>query len=113
MRFLFLGLVISALASCGGSSQRAVVGVQFASGPISEACLAAGRDAASRPLCQCVQGVANQDLSARDQSRAAAFFGDPQRAQDTRQSDNPSLEAFWDRYRAWADRAARICGAVA
>ena len=113
MRFVILFAVAFALASCGGRSSRAPSGIQFASGPISQACLAADRKAASKALCECVQAVANRDLSTRDQSRAARFFGDPQSAQDTRQSDNPGSEAFWKRYRAFADRAESTCRPVA
>ena len=108
----FLPLLV-ALAACGGSSGRVPAGVSFATGPISDACLSAGRNAASRELCQCVQAVANDMLSRGDQTRAAAFFGDPQSAQDTRQSDAPGAEAFWDRYRDFADEAERICRPVA
>ncbi|MEM9854969.1 MAG: arginine transporter [Pseudomonadota bacterium] len=113
MRFVLFGLIIITLAACGGRAARAPTGIQFASGPISEACLAAGRKAATRQLCQCVQAVANQDLSRSEQTRAAGFFADPQRAQDTRQSDAPGADAFWDRYRAFADRAERVCRPVA
>lgn len=82
------------------------------SGDIGTACMDAGRRDASPALCSCVQQVANQTLSRRDQSRAAAFFADPQLAQDTRQSDNPSSEAFWDRYRSFTDLAGEICQPV-
>ena len=80
------------------------------SGTIGRACLEGGRDAATPALCSCIQGVANQSLTAADQRRAAAFFEDPQEAQDTRQSGRAGDEAFWQRYRAFADRAAAICG---
>lgn len=113
MRLLVLMVMICALAACGGRSVRAPAGVTFASGPISQACLAAGRANASRPLCTCVQGVANQSLSDADQRRAARFFDDPQLAQDTRQADGAGAEAFWQRYTAWADRAASLCQSVA
>ncbi|MBR2574588.1 MAG: arginine transporter [Loktanella sp.] len=101
--FLVMGAVAT-LAACGGGR---------VSGDISSACMNAGRVAASPQLCSCVQQVANQSLSDRDQARAAAFFADPQRAQDTRQSDNRSDEAFWLRYRAFADLATQVCRPVA
>ncbi|MEM1232710.1 MAG: arginine transporter [Pseudomonadota bacterium] len=113
MRFVVFIITVAALASCGGSSNRAPAGIQFAQGPISRACLAADRRAASQALCECVQAVANSELSAREQSRAAEFFADPQAAQDTRQSDNPGSERFWTRYRAFADRAEQTCRPVA
>ncbi len=100
--FLVLGAVAT-LAACGGGR---------ATGDVSRACMSAGRTAASPQLCSCVQQVANQSLSGREQARAATFFADPQRAQDTRQSDNPNDEAFWRRYRAFTDRAATVCRPV-
>ena len=87
------------LGGCGGA----------VSGDIGRACLASGRDAASPQLCSCVQGVANQTLSGTDQRRAARFFDDPERAQETRTSDRAGDEAFWERYRAFADQAEAIC----
>ncbi|ART99826.1 arginine transporter [Yoonia vestfoldensis] len=101
--FLVIGAVAT-LAACGGGR---------VSGDISAACNSAGRVAASPQLCSCVQQVANQSLSGRDQARAATFFADPERAQDTRQSDNRNDEAFWRRYRAFADLATQVCRPVA
>ena len=109
-----------ALGACGGtqfSSSNAVTSaatrvsptVAFAQGPISRACLSAGRDAASRARCGCVQAVADQSLSAADQRRGAKFFSDPHQAQVIRQSDNPSNEAFWLRWKAFGDSAGRQC----
>jgi hypothetical protein len=103
MRGLVAVVAVLALASCGG-------GARGVNGEVAKACIAGGRDAANRSLCSCVQQVANQSLSAADQRRAAGFFADPQEAQDTRQSDRASDEAFWTRYRAFADRAAASCG---
>lgn len=102
MRAVFATLAVLALASCGASTR----GVN---GDVAKACVASGRDAANRSLCSCVQQVANQSLNASDQRRAAGFFEDPQTAQDTRQSDRASDEAFWARYRAFADRAEASC----
>ncbi len=78
-------------------------------GPVGAACLDSGRNAASAALCSCVQQVADRTLSRSDQAMAASFFEDPQAAQDVRQSDNPSLEAFWLRYRAFSSAAERSC----
>ncbi len=96
--FAIAGLFI--LAACGGAR---------VSGDIGKACMAAGRSAANPSLCSCVQQAANQSLSASDQRRASAFFEDPQKAQDTRQSDNPSSEAFWRRYKDFTARAELMC----
>lgn len=78
-------------------------------GAIRSACMDAGRKAASPALCACVQGAANATLSRRDQKRAAVFFDDPERAQDTRQRDDAAAEAFWTRYKRFSTRAARDC----
>lgn len=95
-----LGLAVAlVLAACGTGG----------GGTVGGACLAADRSAASPALCGCIQRVADATLSGADQRRAATFFEDPQLAQDTRQSDNPGLEAFWLRYRAFSDAAERSC----
>lgn len=98
--FLMIGALASA-AACGGGGR--------VSGDIGEACIDAGRRDATPELCSCVQQVADQTLSSRDQSRAVAFFEEPQLAQDTRQSDRSSDEAFWDRYKAFSELATQIC----
>lgn len=102
-----------ALAACGGGNKVSRYSggatANFASGPISAACLRADRKAANRRLCGCIQGVANQRLSSGDQRMAARFFTDPHRAQEIRQSDNASHEAFWKRYKAFAARSESVC----
>ncbi|MCT4553214.1 MAG: arginine transporter [Pelagimonas sp.] len=82
---------------------------RFASGPIANACLQAGRKAANRQLCGCVQHVADRSLSSADQRRAVGFFADPHSAQEIRQSDGSRNEAFWQRYKAFAARAEQTC----
>ncbi|MEP3635919.1 MAG: hypothetical protein ABJN14_01490 [Paracoccaceae bacterium] len=117
VRVLALGLVIVSLAACGSGRSGGVTSARspvynpslFASGPISQACLRGGRDQASRARCGCVQAVANRHLSAADQRRGAAFFNDPQSAQDTRQSDNPSSERFWLRWKEFGASAGQLC----
>ncbi|MEM8740034.1 MAG: hypothetical protein AAGE13_00955 [Pseudomonadota bacterium] len=79
-------------------------------GVISRACMASGRDKATRDLCNCIQHVANRSLSRPDRRRAAKFFKDPQLAQETRQSDRPADEAFWERYAQFSSRASDMCG---
>jgi len=103
MRSYHLLPVLLVLAACGGGSGRAT-------GPISEACLSADRARANGALCSCVQLAANRTLSGNDQRRAARFFDDPDRAQETRTSDNPSTEAFWRRYREFVETAEASCG---
>ena len=101
MRTLIATLALTVLAACGGGAR--------VSGDISEACMSGGRSSASPALCSCVQQVANQTLSGADQRRAASFFDEPQLAQDTRQSDRASDEAFWGRYKAFAAAAEQVC----
>ncbi len=100
---LILGAFASVAACCGGG----------VSGTIGEACIDADRRNATPALCSCVQQVADRNLSGRDQSRAAAFFENPQLAQDTRQSDRRGDEAFWDRYKLFTEQARQICQPVA
>lgn len=95
------------LVACGGG--RAPSGGS-ATGEISRACLAADRDAASPRLCSCIQGVANRELSARDRTRVASFFEDPEVAHATKISDTRSNDAFWDRYQSFVSAARAQCG---
>ena len=76
---------------------------------IERACMKSNRRAANRPLCGCIQRVADQILTRSDQRRAAKFFKDPQKAQDMRQSDNDAHEDFWKRYRAFGNSASNVC----
>lgn len=110
-----LAIAALVLAACSGGSptqsvtRAAAPSVQFATGPIYSACRQAGRDAASRQRCGCVQAVANQSLGDGDQIKGAGFFSDPHRAQEVRTSDRASDEAFWTRWRDFGDAAARQC----
>ncbi len=104
MRVLFMTLAALALTSCGGGNGRAT-------GVIGTACLEAGRSGASAQLCNCIQSAASQTLSNSDQTRAAEFFADPELAQSTRISDSRSADAFWERYRAFTNRAEQDCRA--
>jgi hypothetical protein len=75
---------------------------------IEQACNNSQRNA-EPATCSCIQKVADIKLSRGDQKQAAKFFADPQLAQDTRQSDNPSKERFWLRYKAFGVLAAEHC----
>ncbi len=81
----------------------------FARGPLQQACMSSDRKARSRELCGCIQAVANDTLSNSQQRMAVSFYGDPHRAQEVRQSDNPNHEKFWKAYRAYGDAAERTC----
>lgn len=87
----------------------APVALPFAKGPIFRACQTDGRKAASRARCGCVQAVADQSLSDRDQTRGAKFFANPGRLQEVRQSDNSGNERFWLAWKAFGQDAAAQC----
>lgn len=78
-------------------------------GPIESACMRSDRKAANRSLCNCIQQVADQTLSRRDQSRAASFFKSPEKAHKTWMSKSKSDDAFWDRYKSFGAQAEAFC----
>ena len=79
-------------------------------GTMSNACMKSDRKAKSRKLCRCLQNVADQNLSRRDQKLAATFFKDPHRAQEIRQSDRRRNEQFWKRYKEFGAVFSASCG---
>lgn len=76
---------------------------------IERACNRSPRDAANRSLCSCIQDVADLTLNKRDQSAAARFFKDPQKAQDLRQANGSANEQFWKRYKEFGNAARGFC----
>lgn len=108
-------LALFALAACGGSrSSGGNRGYQsptllFATGPLQQACQSQGRKAASRARCGCIQAVADRTLSSADQRRGARYFKNPHALQEVRQSDNASNERFWRDWKAYGQRAAKLC----
>ncbi len=80
-----------------------------AAGPIERACLSSGRDAANRSVCSCIQQVADMTLRNADQRKAAVFFRNPDKAQDTFLSKRSSDDAFWERYKNFGDTAEAYC----
>jgi len=78
-------------------------------GPIERACLASNRQGVSRAVCACIQSVADQTLRGGDQSRAAKFFANPDRAQEVRMSKRNSDNEFWARYKAFGATAEASC----
>ncbi len=99
--------------------KHAILAVAFAvlgagsawAGAIERACNGSNRAEATPRLCACIQSAADLTLTARDQARAARFFQDPHQAQEIRQSDRQSDEAFWLRYRAFGETAEAFCAA--
>ncbi|WP_380057237.1 hypothetical protein ACFE33_04025 [Falsihalocynthiibacter sp. SS001] len=71
--------------------------------------MSSNRKQASRPLCGCIQDVADMMLSRKEQKMAAKFFEDPHRAQEVRQSDRSSDERFWLRYKEFGNTARTFC----
>ena len=85
-----------------------VMGSAAVAGQLDSACMRAGRTA-DRALCGCIQQVADMSLTSADQRRAAAFFQDPDKAQEVRMSDRASDEDFWNRYKSFAQNAESLC----
>lgn len=104
-------LLLTATLIATGATAAAIVPFAPApaqAGTIERACLQSDR-AGSRSLCGCIQDVADITLSRSDQRKAARFFGNPQKAQDTRMSDRRSDERFWDRYQEFGNAARAYC----
>lgn len=93
------------------ASAIALITSPIYAGSIERACNKSDRKAANRAKCSCIQQVANVKLTRTEQRIAAKFFKDPQKAQDLRQSDKPSNERLWKRYKAWGNQAAKQCRA--
>jgi len=113
-QIILLGLVVL-LAGCGSgnrSDDRRGVSrsAAIAYGPISKACLSSDRKARSSQLCGCIQAAADQTLSRSEQRRAVQFYSDPHSAQEIRQSDQSTDEVFWKAYKAYGERAEKMCG---
>lgn len=80
-------------------------------GPIETACNRSDRKAANRPVCNCIQQVADMTLHSTDQRRAAQFFKDPDKAHETWMSKSSRDDAFWDRYKQFGAYAEQYCAA--
>ncbi len=98
MRAAVLYLSILSLAGCGGGG---------ASTP-ERACLTSDRSP-GQEVCSCVQQVADQTLSRRDQKLAAQIIGDPDKFREYQKSSNPSRKAFVERYRLWGSTSSEVC----
>ncbi|MGR3491945.1 MAG: arginine transporter [Shimia sp.] len=113
-KFALATVVLASLAACGGGrdapvTRNATPAVAFATGPISAACLRAERQRATRPLCGCVQAVANRSFNSAEQTRIAGFFADPHQAQELRTADSRREEDLWKRYKEFGALAERTC----
>ncbi len=86
-----------------------LVPTSASAGPLENACLRLDRAQATRAMCRCIDSVAQRTLTRSEQRRAAAFFRDPQRAQDVRMSKSARDNEFWTRYRAFGAAAEQAC----
>lgn len=114
MKIAGMLILVTFLAACsnntrGSGAQDYSVVTRTASGPISRACLSSGRKERSQQLCGCIQAAADRTLSGSDQSLAASFYSDPQKAQNIRQSGRRSDEIFWEKYKNYSETAQAIC----
>lgn len=103
-RILTPTLLAAAMAVSPLVAQKAEANV------IKRACLKADRAAATRALCGCIQDVADVTLSRTEQRKGAKFFKEPHLAQETRQSDRPSNETFWKKWKNFGFAANSHCG---
>ncbi len=78
-------------------------------GWISDACLRANRDAASKEVCTCIDEVAQISLTRAERKKVSKFFRDPHKTQIIRASDRRSDKKFWERYQTFGARARQIC----
>ncbi|WP_111404155.1 MULTISPECIES: hypothetical protein [Meridianimarinicoccus] len=76
---------------------------------IEQACVRSERVGDDSRLCTCIQRIADQLLTPRDQRLAASFFRDPHRAQEIRMSDRAQDERFWTVYRQFGALAEQSC----
>lgn len=115
MRNFLCFICVAALAGCGGgsSSSQNTVSRTAGTGVLERACNSSDRSAANRTLCNCIQQAADLTLSDADQRLAVTFYRNPNRAQEVRQSNRASDEAFWKRYKNYSEAAQSYCRAVA
>lgn len=98
MRRFFLATIVGIL--CATSAQAAV---------IEQACVKSKRQGATRSLCGCIQDAADLTLTGSEQVKVAAFFKDPHKAQELRQSDKKRDETFWGHYKQFGRTASKFC----
>jgi hypothetical protein len=78
-------------------------------GPIGNACMDSPRARGNAALCRCIQAAADATLTRAEQRRAARFFRDPHRAQETRASTTEADNQFWRRYVSFGQLAEGQC----
>lgn len=93
----------------GAGLALTLAGPGQAAGIIEAACLKSERTAASSALCNCIQKVADSVLAPHEQRKGAAFFTDPHKSQETRQSRNSGDSEFWEKWKAYGASATKFC----
>ena len=78
-------------------------------GPAQRACLMSERSPGP-VTCSCIQGVADQTLTPRDQRRAATIIANPDLMDKVLEDRRASARGFVERYRRWGEVAAQTCG---
>ncbi len=96
-------------ALCAASIQ-ALAPSATAAAQIQRACLASDRAAATRARCSCIQHVADQALTRKDQKTVAKWFTDPGKAQELKMSTSARDDALWERYQNFGQMAQALCG---
>ena len=86
-----------------------VIGGGAIAGPIEAACNKSDRKASSRPICNCIQQVANMTLAGTDQRRAADLIKNPDKAHKAWLSQSNRDDAFWERYKLFGASAEKYC----
>ena len=76
---------------------------------IEDACTRSERAGSDTRVCTCIQRIADQLLTSRDQRLAARFFRDPHLAQETRMSDRANDKRFWALYTQFGALAEQSC----
>lgn len=76
---------------------------------IEQACMRSERVGNNTRVCACIQGIADQLLTPRDQRLAARFFRDPHLAQETRTSSRSDDKRFWAVYTQFGALAEQSC----
>lgn len=109
MKTILILTALVALSACSGGDRFSSGSSAAATAPVSRACLAADRSAASPALCGCVQRVANAELSRADRARLVRFFEDPEFAHSIRISDTTANDDFWRRYQDFVGSARDQC----
>ncbi|QXT40703.1 hypothetical protein [Gymnodinialimonas ceratoperidinii] len=99
MRFIYPAVAVAVMA----------VPQSVQANPIQRACMASDQYS-SRSLCSCIGDAADVTLSRRQMREGARWFDDPQRAQDTRQSDRARDEEMWSAWRTFSTLAEQSCG---